>query len=62
MLNLALNLALITVGLVFIAFSIFLDKRFYEASWRKPLWGRITSTIFGVLLLIWGVLSLIHAK
>jgi hypothetical protein len=61
MLNLALNLALIAVGAVFIAISIW-GKRFYEASWRKPLWGRITSIAVGVLSLIWGVLSLIRWK
>jgi hypothetical protein len=41
--------------------DLYRGKRFY-ASWRKPLWGRVTSAAFGVLLLIFGVLSLISAK
>ncbi|MGA2571112.1 MAG: hypothetical protein ABSF23_11390 [Terracidiphilus sp.] len=61
MLNLAVNLALIIIGLFFIATSIW-GKRFYQANWRNPLWGRITTTAIGVLLLIWGVLSLVHKK
>jgi uncharacterized membrane protein YcjF (UPF0283 family) len=61
MVNLTLNCALIIVGLAFIAISIW-GKRFYGASWRKPLWGRITSAALGVLSIIWGVLSLVHEK
>jgi len=61
MLNLLLNVALIVVGLVFIAISIW-GKRFYEASWRKPLWGRVTSAALGVLVLIGRVSSLSSRK
>ena len=61
MLNLLLNVALIVVGLVFIAISIW-GKRFYEASWRKQLWGRVTSAALGVLVLIGRVSSLSSAK
>jgi hypothetical protein len=61
MLNLLLNVALIVVGLVFIAISIW-GKRFYEASWAQAVRGRVTSAALDVLLLILGILSLISAK
>ena len=38
MLNLLLNVALIVVGLVFIAISVW-GKRFYEASWAQVIMG-----------------------
>lgn len=59
--TLILNLLLIISGLFFGAISIW-GKRFYEASWRKPLWGRIASAVWGGLLLLLGVLSLLHEK
>jgi hypothetical protein len=40
MLNLAVNLALIIIGLFFIATSIW-GKRFYQANWRNPLWSPV---------------------
>ena len=39
MLNLLLNVALIVVGLVFIAIFIW-GKRFYEASWAQAVMGQ----------------------
>jgi hypothetical protein len=61
MMNLALNTSLIVAGLGFIAASIW-GKPFYKASWGKPLWGRIVSAAFGVLLVAWGVLSVAREK
>jgi hypothetical protein len=57
MLNLALNFWLIIAGIFFVTMSVW-GKRFYEMSWRKPLWGRAASAVWGAVLLIWGALSL----
>ena len=49
MLNLLLNVALIVVGLVFIAISIW-GKRFYDASWAQAVMGQ--SHLCGIRCLI----------
>jgi hypothetical protein len=59
MLNLALNAFLTICGLLFIAVSIW-GKRFFNLSWRKPLLGRVIVALSGVLLLFWGIGSLLH--